>query len=70
MAKEPVEQFNELIVKLKSLADQVRGKDNSEIDFEDLLKQWREPMQKRKQNALPGKKKRRSNRKRKRTTKR
>lgn len=70
MAKEPVEQFNELIVKLKSLADQVRGKDNSEIDFEDLLKQWREPMQKRKQNALPDKKKRRSNRKRKRTTKR
>lgn len=70
MAKEPAEQFNELIVKLKSLADQVRGKDNSEIDFEDLLKQWREPMQKRKQNALPDKKKRRSNRKRKRTTKR
>ena len=57
MAKDSNDRFNQLIVRIKSLADQARGKDNSEVDFENLLNQWREPTQKGKQNAVPNKKK-------------
>lgn len=57
MAKDSSDGFNQLIVRIKSLANQVRGKDNSEVDFENLLNQWREPTQKGEQNAVPDKKK-------------